>query len=90
MHRAAAPLALATEKRPGEKDTRLEFDTTCTATASEGRALKVKDRKSTMLLEEGIDAADRLTVRVLQQVVLIACAVWITSPIVETENCLDT
>lgn len=90
MFWAAEPLPLAVEKLPGEKETRLEFDWTCTVTASDGRALKVKDRKSTTLREEGIDAAERLTVRVLQQVVLITCAVRRTSPIFETANCLDT
>ena len=49
-----------------------ELDSTCTVTASEGKALKVKDRKFTALCEEGIDGEERLTVRVLQQVVLIA------------------
>jgi hypothetical protein len=71
MRRAAGPLPLTTEKLPGEKDTRLEFDKTCTTTRLEGKALKLNDRKSTTLLEDGIDAADRLTIRVLQQVVLI-------------------
>jgi hypothetical protein len=46
---AAGPLSLTIENLLGEKDTRLELETTCTVTASEGSALNVKDRKFTTL-----------------------------------------